>query len=168
MHPVLLIALYWWSLDHSTVVVSEVHRIHQLWTFPLWWREISHTGTRNSLLPCPVPLKIASSSQVWYAVAGEELPLVSPMVHTWYSSHQPKTQFIWTSLVSPNGLFLDGCPTNKESRDTSCVLIVVLEACTKSSNLHKFSSYTLNTLTSQALVSCCHRMLSFEPSDLWE
>ena len=28
MHSVLMIALYWWRLDHSTVVVSEVHRIH--------------------------------------------------------------------------------------------------------------------------------------------
>ena len=105
MHPVLLIAFYWWRLDHSTVVVSEVYRLHQLWFFPLWWREISHTGTWNSLLPSPVPLQIASSSQVWCAVAGEELSLVSPMVHTWYFSHQLQTQFVWVSLVSPNGSF---------------------------------------------------------------
>ena len=62
---------------------SEVHWIHQLWVFPLWWREISRTGTWNSLLPCPMPLQIASSSQVWCTVAGEELSLVSTMVHTW-------------------------------------------------------------------------------------
>ena len=168
MHPVLLIALNWQRLDHSTVIVSEIHRIHELWVFPLWWRKISHTGTWNSLLPCPVPLQIASSSQVWCAVAGEEVSLVSKMVHTRYFSHQLLTQFVWANLVSRNGPFLHGCPTNKESRDASCILLVVLEACTQSSNLHKFSSCALNTLTSQTLASYCHRIFSFEPSDLWE
>ena len=85
MHPFLLIALYWWRLDHSTVILPEVHRIHQLWDFPLWLRKISHTGTWNSLLHRLAPLKITLSSQC--AVAAEELSLVSPMVHTWYFSH---------------------------------------------------------------------------------
>ena len=69
-----------------------------------------------------------------------------------------QTQLVWASHVSPK---------NKESRDTSYIFLVVLEACTQSSNLHKFSSCALNTLTSQALVSCFHKILSFEPSDLW-
>ena len=101
-------------------------------------------------------------------VAVEELSLVSPMVHTRYFSHEPLTQFVWASLVSRNGPFLHGCPTNKESRDAYCILLVVLETCTQSSNLQKFSSCALNTLTSQALASYCHRFFSFEPSDLWE
>ena len=81
--------------------------------------------------------------------------------------HHLQTQFVWASLVSPSGLFLHGCPTNKERRDTLCILLVVPEACAKFSNLHKFFSCALNTLTSQPLVSCCHRILSFEPSNLW-
>ena len=70
-----------------------------------------------------------------------------------------QTQLVWASHVSPK---------NKESRDTSYIFLVVLEACTQSSNLHKFSSCALNTLTSQTLASYCHRIFSFEPSDYWE
>ena len=63
--------------------------------------------------------------------------------------------------------FCTAVPQRKQGRDTSYMFLVFLEACTQSSNFHKFSSCVLNTLTSQALVSCCHRILSFEPSDLW-
>ena len=134
--------------------------------FSLWWWEVWHTGTWNSLLSCPVPLQIASSSQVWCAVAGEELSLVSPVVHTWYFSHQQQIQFVWASLVSPISPFLHGCSTSKENRDTSWILLVDLEAYTQSSNFDNFSSCALSILTSKALVSCCHRILSFKPSDL--
>ena len=44
---------------------------------------------------------------------GISSPLVSPMIHTWYFSHQLQTQFVWASLVSPDGPFLHGCPTKK-------------------------------------------------------
>ena len=73
--------------------------------------------------------------------------------------------FVWASLLSPNGPFWHGCSTNTESRDTSCILVVP-EACTPSSNIYRLSSSALNTLTSLALVSWCHRIPSFELSDL--
>ena len=44
---------------------------------------------------------------------GINSPLVSPMIHTWYFSHQLQTQFIWASLVSSDVPFLHGCPTKK-------------------------------------------------------
>ena len=65
-------------------------------------------------------------------------------------SFLPPTNSVCLGHVLPTGLLLHGCPTNKESRDTLSILLVVPEACAQFSNLHKFSSCALNTLTSQS------------------